>query len=308
MISEKVWQNAMVIYARWTEMQNMEPFSYHQVQSRFIVWCESGLGWLIVNNKKITMTPGKLLFTTWNHSISWIGNPDESFITGTIHIIPDMPQENPPRFSPFHSASPGLPEFFTRRDEFLPEFTDCAEFQLPLDHPMLRLGRYVIDRFQSECPEFILRLFPRMLLYELHTIRAGSNQTYPDSFTQILNTVEHYLEDHLDMKMLQRVSDLSQPGVYRIFRRFTGLTPGQYIANRRLERAAELLRTTNLSIQEIARKLQFRDPFYFSRCFKKRFSVSPRRWRNDPDLPLPLVPPRRESFSQRDIPGKKYHI
>lgn len=307
-MNEKIWKNAMVIYARFTNLYSIEPFRYEQVQSRFLVWCESGKGWLIINNQRIAMTPGKLVFAPWNHSISWIGNPEEPLSTGTIHIIPDMPEENPPRYSPFHSATPELPEFFARKDEFLPEFPDITEFDLPLEHPFFHLARYVVNCFQEECPEFILRLFPRQLLYELYSIKSGKISFYPDDFKQIVNTVEHYLEDHLDIKMLCRVSNLSISGVYRSFNRLTGKTPGQYINERRLKRASELLRTTDLSVQTISRRLQYKDPFYFSRCFKHLFGVSPRQWRNNASIPLPPRLPQRQSFSQRDIPGEKHHF
>ena len=105
------------------------------------------------------MTPGKVIFAPWNHSISWITDTMQPFITGSIHIIPDMPHENPIRYGPFHAATPELPEFFNRRNEITEGFEDTAVFEIPLDHPLLRLGRYVIDRFSAECPEFMLRTF-----------------------------------------------------------------------------------------------------------------------------------------------------
>ena len=83
------------------------------------------------------------------------------------------------------------------------------------------------------------------------------------------------------------------------------MTPGEYIARRRLERAAVLLRSTDMGIAVIARRMQYRDPYYFSRAFRKFAGVPPREWRNSA-MALPLIRPLRESFSQRDIHGRKH--
>ena len=306
MMNEKTWQNAMVIYANWTtRLRPSDAFTYTQVQSRFLVWGESGKGVLKINDVPIRMSPGKVIFTPWNHTIDWIADSREPFQAGAIHIIPDMPREDPPRYSPFHAAAPEFPEFFNRHDEEIEGFEDTATFDVPLDHPLLQLGRYVIDRFSAECPEFMLRTFPRQLLYELYMLRAGEKGCYPEPVRNMLNIIEHYLEDRIDTKMLKRVSSLSLPTIHRMFRRFFGCTPREYIARRRMERAAELLRGTSLPVRVIARRLQYDDPFYFSRRFKAHFELSPRQWRNSAH-PEPVLRPRREPSSLQDIPGKKH--
>jgi AraC-like DNA-binding protein len=308
-MNEKAWQNAMVIFAKATSgLRPSDAFTYTQVQSRFLAWCESGRGVLKINNVPVKMFPGRIIFTTWNHTISWFADGKEPFLTGTIHIIPDMPREDPPRYSPFHAATPEVPEFYQRKDEFLPEFTDTTFFDVPLDHPLLNLGRYVIDRFEAECPEFMLRSFPRMLLYELYALRAGNLIHYPEDLQRILNCVDHYLEDErLDSDLLCMVGHISRATLFRLFKEHLQMTPGEYIARRRMERASVLLRTSGMSISEIARRMQYRDPFYFSRCFRKYSGMSPRQWRNA-QSELPVLRPLRESFSQRDIPGHKHWV
>lgn len=306
-MNEKSWHNAMVIYAKHTSsLHPSDAFSYTQVQSRFLAWCESGKGVLKVNNVPVKMFPGKVIFTTWNHSISWLADGKEPFYVGTIHIIPDMPQEYPPRYSPFHAASPELPEFYNRKDEFLENFTETAVFHVPLDHPLLMLGRYVIDRFSAECPEFMLRAFPRMLLYELYSLQAGNKLHYPSEMQNILYAVDHYLEDEtLNTELLCRSGKVSTATLFRLFKEHLQMTPGEYISRRRLERAAVLLRSTDMGIAVIARRMQYRDPFYFSRCFRNFSGMSPRQWRSS-KVDLPVMRPCRESFSQRDIPGHKH--
>jgi len=73
---------------------------------------------------------------------------------------------------------------------------------------------------------------------------------------------------------------LSESHLSRLFRTEIGLSPSAYIVNRRLEWACQVLNSTRLSITEIALMVGFEDPLHFSTTFKKRFGVSPRRYRD----------------------------
>jgi AraC-like DNA-binding protein len=64
-----------------------------------------------------------------------------------------------------------------------------------------------------------------------------------------------------------------------LFRRCTGLSPAQYHLQLRIRRACELLEGSALRIKEVADRLGFESPYYFSRLFKKKTGVSPEAWR-----------------------------
>ena len=67
----------------------------------------------------------------------------------------------------------------------------------------------------------------------------------------------------------------------RIFKEITGLPPQQYLLHSRLNRAAELLKTTRLSVKEIAAQTGWDNVFYFSRLFRQKYSISPVRYRRE---------------------------
>ncbi|HWL85799.1 MAG TPA: helix-turn-helix domain-containing protein [Polyangiaceae bacterium] len=64
-----------------------------------------------------------------------------------------------------------------------------------------------------------------------------------------------------------------------VFKRQVNIAPMEFFARLKTMRACELLKTTNLSIEEIAHELGFDDAFYFSRFFKKHHRLSPSRYR-----------------------------
>ena len=63
------------------------------------------------------------------------------------------------------------------------------------------------------------------------------------------------------------------------FARYYGLSPMEYLRERRILRAKELLRSTNLPIKEISGAVGFQDPLYFSKVFTKRNGISASRYR-----------------------------
>jgi signal transduction histidine kinase/ligand-binding sensor domain-containing protein/AraC-like DNA-binding protein/AmiR/NasT family two-component response regulator len=68
---------------------------------------------------------------------------------------------------------------------------------------------------------------------------------------------------------------------YKKVKGITGYSPNEYVRVIRLKKAAELLRTTELHVSEIAYQVGFNDPLYFSRCFKEQFSVSPAHFKKE---------------------------
>ena len=72
---------------------------------------------------------------------------------------------------------------------------------------------------------------------------------------------------------------LSKTQFIKLFRRITGTTPIAYRQRIRLETAGKMLRTTELSVQEVSAKAGFQDPLYFSRVFREKTGLSPSKYR-----------------------------
>lgn len=75
----------------------------------------------------------------------------------------------------------------------------------------------------------------------------------------------------------------------RLFRRHTGRRPMEWLNERRLQRASQLLASTRTPLAEIAAACGFNCPFYFSRLFKAHFGVPPSEYRRMPSFGHPLA-------------------
>ncbi|MCH8552343.1 MAG: helix-turn-helix domain-containing protein [Natronospirillum sp.] len=92
-----------------------------------------------------------------------------------------------------------------------------------------------------------------------------------------------WLLDRLDkpfsLQQLAQAVGLSSRTLSRRFVNATGESPKQYWLQLRLLRAEEMLRETNLSVQDIAELLGFSDASYFIRLFRQRAGVTPNDYR-----------------------------
>lgn len=64
------------------------------------------------------------------------------------------------------------------------------------------------------------------------------------------------------------------------FTRLFGQSPAAYVTERRLDRAADLLRSTTTSVSRIGQAVGYTSDSAFSRAFQRRYGAPPLRWRN----------------------------
>jgi AraC-like DNA-binding protein len=84
----------------------------------------------------------------------------------------------------------------------------------------------------------------------------------------------HYAEP-IDVESLAAVAGLSKYHFLRLFRATYGLTPGEYVSQRRIERAQDLLRATGLSVTEVCVAVGFSSLGSFSSRFKAMVGETP---------------------------------
>ncbi|HEU5144160.1 MAG TPA: AraC family transcriptional regulator [Dermatophilaceae bacterium] len=79
----------------------------------------------------------------------------------------------------------------------------------------------------------------------------------------------------LDLDRLAAAAGLSKYHFLRLFKATYGLTPGDYVSKRRIERAQDLLRATNLTVTEVCTAVGFSSLGSFSTRFRALVGESP---------------------------------
>lgn len=139
----------------------------------------------------------------------------------------------------------------------------------------------LIGREQRSIPEAL------SLLFELVRVCDGKQENYakpPELNRKIFVTK---LIDYLEAvpSIRKNISELAEhfgvdrSTVYRAFKDETGKSPHEYIEHLKLERARELLLSTNMTVAEVSRNCGFSDVKYFTGWFKKNTGTSPGKHR-----------------------------
>ena len=128
----------------------------------------------------------------------------------------------------------------------------------------------------SQCLSNMLLLLLRSLAGETHgaPLRRG----------EVARVAEHilqHLEEPLNTDDFARVANLSRYHLIHLFKEQMGVPPYRYLQQCRVNRAQELLRTTDLTVAEIAARVGLPDPMNFIRHFRAITGTTPAKYRKD---------------------------
>lgn len=99
------------------------------------------------------------------------------------------------------------------------------------------------------------------------------------SIASTISHIETHFAEPIQVEELINMSRMSRSSFLREFEAAVGCTPIAHVIRLRIERASELLKTTDLSITEIAFAVGYNDSNYFSRQFRKSTDYTPRQYR-----------------------------
>ena len=92
----------------------------------------------------------------------------------------------------------------------------------------------------------------------------------------IIRFIDDRVSERITLSMISDHVHLSREYVAYIFKRETGKTVIEYINERKMLLAKDMIQNGNMTLGEVAQRLGFENYGYFSRCFKKHFNTSPK--------------------------------
>jgi len=113
-------------------------------------------------------------------------------------------------------------------------------------------------------------------MYSLErNIEFNKNQAQVDMINRARMLIRKALESNLTIQQVAEELGVSYSNFRKLFKEYTGLSPATYQQELRLLRAKELLSTTDMTVKEIAYRLNFESPDYFSAKFKAKMGCKP---------------------------------
>jgi len=130
---------------------------------------------------------------------------------------------------------------------------------------------------QFETQGIILQLLSRFMKSD--RFRGAPVSAIPSVVMAAISFIQINIGNSLKVSELASRANLNTDYFSRLFHRYTGKSPVNYIVEQRIERAQYLIITTNIQYSGIAELTGFDNQQYFSRIFRKVTGLSPKEYR-----------------------------
>ena len=196
----------------------------------------------------------------------------------TKYALPDLPE---PLASRLHELIPSHPMLGHRLNRV---------FHLQMSDPEKtgQLLRMLYDEQQKKSAgnaAAIDALF-RLFLIELCRAAPAVQESAAENFNPRMEAVRCHLDKHfaepVRLEQLCKLSSLKEANLCRQFKKYTGVSTGDYLKQRRLATAMQKLRGTNEKILTICHDCGFSDIANFNRTFRTALGLTPSEYRNYP--------------------------
>lgn len=235
----------------------------HRHNDYYEITCVTSGVYMHTHNEQIyTLTPGTLILMA-PHS---------------VHQLYTEPMQ-----ATFYAICIHEDFFNTYFKQHFPEYADyvfppCSTIQLDSDDfaYLQRLGHQMsVPRPPLYVADMITHLTLINILFKKDEPRV--NRT--DNVERVLSILNEPANLHIATNKLYQAVDISVSALIKSFKEQTGYTIVGYKNKKRLELAANMLKTSNKKVIDIAYELHFESLSYFLRAFKKEFGITPTEYR-----------------------------
>lgn len=226
-----------------------------------IVIVREGTGSHVLNDEQKTLSPGCALFirSSDHHLFEHVNN---------LHLTNVLYKT--------HFPSPDLNRFINENN------------YLQIGLTSMKRAESIINQLSMECPfndQYSQQMSEALLTQLAVTLIRGNidmNKCSGDKeerFFGILKFLQENYTQTIDMEEVASDFQLPVRTLHRMMKSYTGLTPGQYLNNIRINSATHMLRRTDIPITQIAYQCGFNDSNYFASRFRQRMGCTPSGFR-----------------------------
>ncbi|UMY55503.1 MULTISPECIES: AraC family transcriptional regulator [Paenibacillus] len=238
----------------------------HGCDSHIFIYCTSGKGWIRTKDGlTIDMTERGFAYIPRDMPHAYGADDRDPWTIYWFHLKGDQMDDFIALFEPFKtyisiSASDGV--------KLLELFHQCYDLLLNKSYSIIHLVQV------SQTVRYLLS-------FVVSVAFRKEDSTYQSHVDKATRYMSEQLESTVSLEQLSRHVQVSKQHLNLIFKQSTGYSPVDYYLRMKIQRASQLLDLTNASIKEVSIQLGFRDPYYFSRLFKKIMGCSPLEYRNN---------------------------
>lgn len=156
----------------------------------------------------------------------------------------------------------------------------------PVGHNITLLNSFkdIIEKVKDEHPGFQQQTAGRVMNILGEIVAVVKNQEFEGKeiekrIKEAQCDIRERLDQSLNLEIFAQRYQMSYSYFRKLFKTYTGLSPAQYHLQLRLQKARDLISSTDNSVKDIAFSLGFESQFHFSKIYKKKFGFSPNKTR-----------------------------
>ena len=117
------------------------------------------------------------------------------------------------------------------------------------------------------------------LLHKISTDIEGGRDSGYDDILPAINYASLHINERIYVSELAKLCMLSETAFRKRFSAYTGKSPARYVTELKIEKARELLKSSDITIEAIVSELGFYDSAHFHKVFRRENGVSPSEYR-----------------------------
>lgn len=246
---------------------------FHWHQCLELLFISQGYGIVIVDNQQYTLRPGRLfVFPPFKlHKVFVEQSEKNHYIRTTVHLDHLL-------LDGFLSCFPQRRAHFSRlwgaeSDAHIFDLADNAQHIETILESFQRLQLAATPQWE-DIAMMILQLMEFMPEQQVKRKTVSCTTA-----SKVMQWIEENYVMKFSLAELSVAIGLSQSYISRVFSQETGGSVVDYLATRRIKRACELLRSTDMRIEEVGSQCGFTDTPYFITCFRKLIGRTPLQYR-----------------------------
>jgi len=245
---------------------------FHYVQKKkgvdyaMLIYCTDGKGWCIINGKTYEIKGGQFILIPPNTPYSFGADETEPWTIYWLHFRGQLMSSFLLSVS---MPSSILPSDHSRLQNRIDLFEEIYN-----SYSLGYIKEYMI--YSSMCLYLFLASF--IWIEQYRHMQIPGVKEYPFS-SKVIYYMQENLENNLSLDQLAAYFRYSSSHFSMLFQKETNVSPINYFIRLKIQKACQYIVLTNLKLNEIATKLGFEEPAYFTRVFTKIMGISPSAYR-----------------------------
>ncbi|MFS0726357.1 AraC family transcriptional regulator [Paenibacillus sp. 1P07SE] len=240
----------------FTERENLDSY--------LIVYTISGRGYLQYRDHTYPIQPGKGFWIDCRNYQNYRADYDTGWELLFVHFYGGASQDYFQQFDQQHLRKRG-PVVDLGNDQAIPSSI----------HKLIQLHRQQNIETELRSSKYITDLLTTLLSHTLTSHHVSDTNITPTYIEDMTSYLEQHYAEKLTLDTLASQFSVSKYHLAREFKRYIGLTPFEYQFNSRMNKAKELLKYSQHSVEEISHLIGIDQVSHFIRLFKKQEDTTP---------------------------------